>query len=189
LTNRADILIQSCLCEAWDPKKASLSGWKQSRNAGWIAPGGTFHKLYPGQEHKDWVSQPIVSPHLKAVHRNVPFEMRNNWGVMRSEMMKQGWIQKLDHDQYQFQPADYVAPLERHQWAASVIKHFDTHHPVGTHFEVGIEDPETGQDKKHYFMRHPNTHEMIPRDEWRAERAQQSPSTQKRKWKDPLALF
>ena len=186
---RADNIIRDYLREAaaWNADK-SMDSWLRTRSAGWLAPNGEFHRLGAGEHHKEWVQKPATMFYMKEVLAQLQPHQREHWPTVRGEMMKQGWVQKLDHDQYAFQPADFVASLSRHQWSQRVMDHFNTHHPDENHYEVAIEHPQTGAIKRHYFHRNPDTGYMMSRSEWKGERSKQSPLVQKTKWSDPLSL-
>lgn len=188
-TARADQLIRDALDEAWFPAKKSvqksLDRFRERRKAGWLSPEGTYHQLGPGLSNEDWALATVNTEgsHLDNVREKLAPEHRQSFKHVYAEMMQQGWIQKLDHDQYRAEIPH--GSFEQPPWRERVTAHFNKHHPEGKHFEVGVYNPRTKGLQFHYFHRDPMTSEMLPRAEWRA-RAAAAPERQQSKWQDPM---
>lgn len=157
--------------EAW--RGGPLDRWLATRTAGWIAPDHTYHQLNPGEHHREWSTNPRNSRHLRDVLRVIDPVRHWDANVVQHEMMKQGWIRKLDHDQYL---------VGRRSMVAQALRHHERFHPHKNRVEVAVENyPGPGMLHRFYFQRDPNTREILPRRDWR-ERRRLRKSQQERKW-------
>jgi hypothetical protein len=159
------------VAEAW--RGGTLDNWLAKRTAGWIAPDHTYHQLNPGEHHREWSTNPRNSRHLRDVLRVIDPARHWDANVVQHEMMKQGWIRKLDHDQYL---------VGRRSMIAQALRHHERFHPHKNRVEVAVENyPTQGSLHRFYFQRDPNTREILPRRDWREKRRLRK-SQQDRKW-------
>lgn len=157
--------------EAW--RGGPLDRWLATRTAGWIAPDHTCHQLNPGEHHREWSTNPRNARHLRDVLGVIDPTRHWDANVVQHEMMKQGWIRKLDHDQYL---------VGRRSMIAQALRHHERFHPHKNRVEVAVENyPAQGMLHRFYFQRDPNTREILPRRDWR-ERRRLRKSQQDRKW-------
>jgi hypothetical protein len=127
----------------------------------------------PGEHHREWSTNPRNSRHLRDVLRVIDPARHWDANVVQHEMMKQGWIRKLDHDQYL---------VGRRSMIAQALRHHERFHPHKNRVEVAVENyPTQGSLHRFYFQRDPNTREILPRRDWREKRRLRK-SQQDRKW-------
>lgn len=171
--SEADELIKAGLAEAW--RGGTLAQWMAKRHAGWIDPQGGYYKLEPSEHHREWTQHPRNGRALRNVHNAMDPYLHEDPKAVQNEMLKQGWIRKLDHDQY---------IVGKHADLDKAIEHFDRHHPNKRRMEVGVENyPARGQLKRFYFHRDPDTQGMTLRKKWREKRSAVGTSERHRRWR------